>query len=76
MGTDCKISICPDAMDSGSNKMTTTLNANTVNRGMGADPTKPKAKKKKELRKEKAIAKMLAAGKAEADILAKKCCKK
>merc|ERR1711962_184902 len=41
-GTDGKTSICPDALDSGSNKMTTTLNANTVNRGMGADPTKPK----------------------------------
>merc|ERR1712223_375942 len=48
---------------------------NTVNRGMGADPTKPKAKKKKELRKEKAIAKMLAAGKTQADILAKNAAK-
>jgi len=74
-GTDGKTSICPDALDSGSNKMTTTLNANTVNRGMGADPTKPKAKKKKELRKEKAIAKMLAAGKTQADILAKNAAK-
>merc|ERR1711874_162084 len=39
-GTDGKTSICPDTLDSGSNKMTTVINANTVKRGMGADPTK------------------------------------
>jgi len=72
---DGKTSIGSDTLDSGSNKMNATINANTVNRGMGADPTKPKAKKKKELRKEKAIAKMLAAGKTEADILAKNAAK-
>ena len=46
-----------------------------VKRGIGPDPTKPKSKKKKELRKEKALAKMLAAGKTEADYLAKNAAK-
>ena len=55
-------------MDSGSK------DAN-IKRGIGPDPTKPKSKKKKELRKEKALAKMLAAGKTEADYLAKNAAK-
>ena len=46
-----------------------------VKRGIGPDPTKPKSKKKKELRKEKALAKMLAAGKSEADYVAKNAAK-
>lgn len=40
--------------------------------GAGADPSKPKSRKKKELRKEKALAKLSAAGLTEADYLAKK----
>lgn len=40
--------------------------------GLGADPSKPKSKKKKELRKEKALAKLNAAGLTETDYLAKK----
>merc|ERR1712008_87507 len=53
-----KTTNCHDVMDSGSK------DAN-IKRGIGPDPTKPKSKKKKELRKEKALAKMLAAGKTE-----------
>jgi len=63
-----KTTNCHDVMDSGSK------DAN-VKRGIGPDPTKPKSKKKKELRKEKALAKMLAAGKTEADYLAKNAAK-
>ena len=40
-----------------------TIPKSGVKPGLGADPTKPKAKKKKEIRKEKALAKLLAAGK-------------
>ena len=46
-----------------------------VKAGLGADPSKPKAKKKKELRKERALAKLKAAGKTEADFYAKKALK-
>merc|ERR1711899_297979 len=56
--------------DSGSSHMMTSdhlankpTNANMVKAGLGADPTKPKAKKAKELRKERALAKMKATGK-------------
>merc|ERR1712223_733264 len=58
-----------DATDSGSSHMMTSdhlakpTNANMVKAGLGADPTKPKAKKAKELRKERALAKMKATGK-------------
>ncbi len=44
----------------------------TVKSGVGPDPTKPKSKKKKELRKEKALAKLKAAGKTEEDYWARK----
>ena len=40
-----------------------TIPKSGVKPGLGADPSKPKAKKKKEIRKEKALAKLLAAGK-------------
>lgn len=43
--------------------------------GSGADPSKPKAKKKKELRKEKAMAKLLAAGKSPTEIQQQKSAK-
>ena len=59
-----------DVMDSGSNDPT-----RKPGKGIGPDPNKPKSKKKKELRKEKALAKLLAAGKTEADFLAKNAAK-
>jgi len=47
---------------------TSHVNAN-VKPGIGADPSKPKARKKKELRKEKALAKLRASGKTENDMM-------
>ena len=47
------------------------VNAN-VKPGAGADPTKPKARKKKELRKEKALAKLRASGKTDEEFSSKK----
>jgi len=47
----------------------------SVKKGLGPDPSKPKAKKKKDLRKEKALAKLRAAGKSESDYLAHRAAK-
>jgi len=60
---------CNEDIDATDTKVDTTrpntlVNAN-VKPGLGADPSKPKARKKKELRKEKALAKLKASGKTD-----------